>query len=423
MKKLLIFIRVVIIGCIFILISSTSVWHPFDEAEIIRTYSRPYEFDYFGWTAAAAWQKLSAASLGPIRHLSFLQQRKIVKDYFRALAETQNLKAALETLYADPGTTDKSGEIFGLEKKLREKETSLKKLSYLAEAVIQDQLSWTLDDMGLVEFNQPLPPVLYHVTDLPKDLIISPRNIIRQEKSVSLRSDLSPGEEIALETSVEENTEYAALVVPVGGVGTYPTMVISTENLLYLVDTVAHEWIHNLLVFRPLGWKYSSSPALRTMNETTASIAGEEISWILINRFYGDLIRPEQSDSFKTYQVLDAPFTPENQASFDFQQEMYQTRITVDELLSQDKVEEAEKFMEARRKIFWENGYKIRKLNQAYFAFYGAYADKPFSAAGADPVGNDVRLLRARSRDFPSFIEKISLMSTYDQLMQAVHSY
>ena len=106
---------------------------------------------------------------------------------------------------------------------------------------------------------------------------------------------MSPGEEVDLESSVEENTDYSALVVPVGGVGTYPTMVISTSNLLYLVDTVAHEWVHNLLVFRPLGWNYSTTPELRTMNETAASLAGEEISWILIRRFYGDLISPKEN--------------------------------------------------------------------------------------------------------------------------------
>jgi hypothetical protein len=277
--------------------------------------------------------------------------------------------------------------------------------------------------MGLIVLNQALPPVLYHVTDLPKNLVISPRNIIHQEKSISLMTDISPSEEIDLESSVEENSDYSALVVPVGGVGTYPTMVISTGNLLYLVDTVAHEWTHNLLVFRPLGWHYSTTPALRTMNETVASIAGEEISWFLIRRFYGDLIRPEENFTYKTYEASLLPFKPAAQDGFDFQKEMYKTRVSVDDLLAKNEVEEAEKYMEARRRIFWENGYKIRRLNQAYFAFYGAYADKPFSAAGADPVGNDVRILRARSRNLFSFIEKISWMSSYDQLNQAVNSY
>ncbi len=71
------------------------------------------------------------------------------------------------------------------------------------------------------------------------------------------------------------------------------------------------------------------------------------------------------------------------------------TRVTVDELLAEGKIEEAEAYMEARRVFFWENGYLIRKINQAYFAFYGAYADQPGGEAGEDPVGAAVRELRA----------------------------
>ncbi len=288
MKRLLFISKIIFFSCFILLAATTSVWQPVDNSDRIRIYTRPYEFDYFGWTAGAVWQKLSAISLGPIRHLSYLQQRKIVKDYFLALADAQNLKNSLESLYTDPVSSQKENESFVLESKLHEQEKRVNNLSILAESVIQDQLGQTLYAMGLGIFKQPFPPVLYHVTDLPKNLIISPRNVIQQEKSVSLQSNLSPGEEITLESSVEANTDYSALVVPVGGVSTYPTMVISTGNLLFLVDTVAHEWTHNLLTFRPLGWNYSTLPALRTMNETTASIAGEEISWFLIQRFYGD---------------------------------------------------------------------------------------------------------------------------------------
>ena len=423
MRRFWIIFRFTLFSCVILLIATTSVWQPVDDAERVRAYTRHYEFDYFGWTANAIWQKLSAISIGPIRHLSYFQQRKIIKDYFQALSDTNYLKDSLESLYADPKSTLKRDYSPVLESKLREQEIHLEKLSILAESVIQDQISQTLDAMGLVELKQPLPPVLFHVTDLPKDLIISPRNVIRQETNISLKSDLSPSEEIALETKVEKATDYSALVVPVGGVGTYPTMVISTGNLLYLVDTIAHEWTHNLLVFRPLGWNYSTTPALRTMNETTASLAGEEISWFLIRRFYGDLIKPEDNFSYRTYEAKYIPTAPAAQAEFNFQKEMYQTRIITDDLLSQNKIEEAEQFMEARRKVFWENGYQIRKLNQAYFAFYGAYANEPYSAAGADPVGNDVRALRARSSSLLSFINKISWMSSYNELEQTVNAY
>ncbi len=72
---------------------------------------------------------------------------------------------------------------------------------------------------------------------------------------------------------------------------------------------------------------------------------------------------------------------------------MHATRVRVDELLAAGRVEEAEQYMEERRALFVENGYMIRKLNQAYFAFYGSYADQP-GATGSDPIGPALRELR-----------------------------
>jgi hypothetical protein len=99
---------------------------------------------------------------------------------------------------------------------------------------------------------------------------------------------------------------------------------------------------------------------------------------------------------------------------------MHTTRVKVDELLAEGKIEEAEAYMEQRRQLFWENGYNIRKLNQAYFAFHGAYADEPLGAAGEDPVGAAVRALRAQSPSLTQFLNKISLMTSFEQLKQAV---
>jgi hypothetical protein len=99
---------------------------------------------------------------------------------------------------------------------------------------------------------------------------------------------------------------------------------------------------------------------------------------------------------------------------------MHATRVRVDQLLAEGKIEEAETYMEQRRVFFWEHGYLIRKLNQAYFAFYGAYADEPGGAAGADPVGAAVRLLRGKSTSLADFINRIAWMWRYDQLTKAV---
>jgi hypothetical protein len=100
---------------------------------------------------------------------------------------------------------------------------------------------------------------------------------------------------------------------------------------------------------------------------------------------------------------------------------MHTTRITVDGLLARGLIDRAEEFMEHQREYFWKNGYQIRKLNQAYFAFYGAYADQPGGAAGEDPVGPAVRALRERSLGLEDFLNRISGMTSFDQLTQAVN--
>jgi hypothetical protein len=403
--------------------TATSVWQPVDSADRIRTFTRDFEFDYFGWTWNALRTKISTISLGPIRHMSYLQQRRVLRDYFQILADTQSLEESLESLYADPLLDIQPGEEAVLAAELERKKADLQKIAILAEAVIQDQISQVVDELGLTLVKQPFPPVLYHSTDLPKNLVISPRDIIRQERSVSLSAVIELDEEMAIETAIEENTEYSALIVPVGGVGTYPTMVVRSSHLPSLLETVAHEWTHNYLTIRPLGLRYDASPALRTMNETTANIAGEEISNFVLRKFYWDLFRENQE---KLYQIFEIGFLFDRisqEEPFDYRKEMYETRLRVDELLSLGMIDEAEEFMETRRYVFWENGYRIRKLNQAYFAFYGAYADQRYSAAGADPVGSDVRLLRSRSSSLAEFIHIISRLRSYQELRDLLHSY
>ena len=62
----------------------------------------------------------------------------------------------------------------------------------------------------------------------------------------------------------------------------------------------------------------------------------------------------------------------------------------------------------------------IRKLNQAYFAFHGAYADTPGGAAGEDPVGPAVRELRQQSATLAEFLRTIAWMNSFEDLQQAI---
>jgi hypothetical protein len=76
--------------------------------------------------------------------------------------------------------------------------------------------------------------------------------------------------------------------------------------------------------------------------------------------------------------------------------------------------------MEAQRLIFWEHGYVIRKLNQAYFAFYGSYADSPIGPAGEDPVGAAVRELRANSSSLIEFVNRMAWLASFEDLQNVL---
>jgi hypothetical protein len=197
-------------------------------------------------------------------------------------------------------------------------------------------------------------------------------------------------------------------------------MIMNTSDLNWLVEVIAHEWTHNFLTLRPLGMIYDTSPALRSINETTADLAGRELGLAVIRRYYPEFLPEEEAAPAPESPEPPAPEAPR----FSFRKEMHQTRITVDALLAKGKVDAAEAYMEARRRFFWDHGYLIRKLNQAYFAFYGAYNDvsaggSASGAAGADPIGPAVVALREKSASLGQFLNRISWMTSFEQLQRA----
>ena len=405
-----------------ILLVTTSTWHPAQGSDRIRKYSRRYEFDYVRWELSAIWNKLLNSSSGFVFYLNDYQQRKIIDDYFYSLNTFNQLQQKLNNAYSEPQKTADKNRLLRLEVNVDRASKIMQYHRKIAESVIQYQISQVLRELNLANLGTPFPPVLFQATKLPKQLIISPRDKIFQEKSISLSTDITLVEIIDLENKIEDSLEYSALVVPIGGVGTYPSMVINSTSLRQIIETVAHEWTHNYLTLRPLGISYSASPQLRTMNETTANIAGDEISQAVIEAYYPDLQKKHLISPAYVY-ASTSGLSSLKSPDFIFSKEIYQTRVEVDRLLAEGKIDDAEAFMEARRQIFWENGYQIRKLNQAYFAFYGAYADEPFSAAGRDPVGDNVRILRARQPTLAAFINKISWMSSYSELKIAARAF
>jgi hypothetical protein len=188
-------------------------------------------------------------------------------------------------------------------------------------------------------------------------------------------------------------------------------MVIDRASLPWVLSTVAHEWVHNYLALFPLGWNYFASGEMTTINETVAEIVGNELGHRALLSFYLDLARPEPEQPEQTQPPPDEP------PPFNFRAEMRKTRLEVDRLLAAGHVEEAEAYMEARRRYFVENGYNLRVLNQAYFAFHGSYGA---SAASVSPIGPKLERLRSLTPDLRAFLRTVRWFTAPAQLDEAL---
>lgn len=409
---------VYILLCVLLLTGSNTVSN--EPVERARAYTRSVEFDYFNWSVDASLLKLQSGAIGLPNYFRHEIRKQVVMQYLFLTERVLQGEDQLNRLYADPTITDKEAASAHLRAEMDMLYQRQKQLAPLAESILQEQVSAVLADQNLTSGGQPLPPVLFHSSAVPMGLIVSPRDHIEQLTNISVQPDLSVDQQASLENQVDTALDVSSLVVPIGGVGVYPTMITRTTSLPWLLDTIAHEWAHNYLTLRPLGFLYNATPELRTMNETTASIVGSEIGQQVLRRYYPELLAAS-STPLQLASVRPASPAPEGESpAFDFRAEMHETRVTTDKLLAEGKIEEAEAYMEARREIFWQNGYAIRKLNQAYFAFYGAYADVPGGPAGEDPVGPAVRALRAQSESLVDFVNRISWMTSFEQLQAAV---
>jgi hypothetical protein len=230
-----------------------------------------------------------------------------------------------------------------------------------------------------------------------------------------LTHGLGAAQQEAIEEQIDTTYDVSSLITGIGGLSAYPSMLLESSSLNWVTEVAAHEWTHHYLTPRPLGRNYQTSGETRRINETVASIVGREVGRRVVARYYPEHLPPEPESTPEPEEPEEEQEEPSQPVTFDFRLEMRETRIQVDELLAEGKVEEAEAYMERRRETFVEHGYAIRKLNQAYFAFHGAYAAQP-GAAGEDPIGPAVRELFARSPDLHTFIGQIAGVTTLNDL-------
>ena len=272
-----------------------------------------------------------------------------------------------------------------------------------AEEAIEAELSAVLADLGFdSRIGLLFPPVDVRFEEPPTVLITSPRDRIELLEAVLLSPDIRPLDRDRIETRVLEEVGLSAFVDDLGGLATYPTLVSDLDTRRSVLQTAAHEWLHAYLFFRPFGYNFRRSEEMFTLNETVADVAGRELGDLTFARMGGDLgvspgryLPPEERDPF-------------------FTREMRETRRHVDELLAEGDVEGAERYMKERWWFFRLGGYSLRKLNQAYFAFRGRYAEGP---ASVSPIGDQVRELRELLPDVGSFIKAVSPAASYAEFL------
>jgi hypothetical protein len=381
-------------------------------------------FDYVTWEIDAVWGKARQQMFGVQTYLDNDMQRAQVVRYLAGLSQVQALETQIERIYADPTVSDPAAVTADLRAQRDALSRDLTGDQPLAEAIIEEQVSAVLADQGLELLGQVLPPVSMHFSALPDALIISPRDRIEIVDDLEL-NPIPVEQREALEHTIDTTLNVSSLVVPLGGLSMYPSMVEEPDyppeylglNVARAFEVTAHEWSHLYLAFFPLGFDYTARPDTRIINETVATFFGQEIALKVMARYYPDLTPP-------VYPSFLSPPTPPAQnptepPPFDFDHEMYLTRTHVDELLKQGLIDEAERYMEAQRQVFVSHGYAIRKLNQAYFAFYGGYQNEP-GAGGTDPIGPAVEELRALSPDLLAWLRTMRGITTRDQLLAAL---
>ena len=369
------------------------------------------EFDFVVWEVTAFVAKGNEQLAANTTYLDAAARREIVLTYLQKVGEARQVSREVALIFADGEEDDPFAAADSLNTQLDTLRTDLAQLQPLAESILQEQVASILLEEGFNTLGQVFPPIQARITPLPMLLIVSRRDRIEELYRVPLIPGLTLPDIETVENGIYNEIDRSAIVVPLGGIGTYPAMILETTDLVFLTDVIAHEWAHNWLTLRPVGFNYNASGSMRVINETIASVFGEAIGYKVMARYYPDLLPPPPAAATPTTTSPE----PQDPPPFDFRAEMATTRGRVDELLSAGQVDQAEAYMEERRQLFVANGYLVRKINQAYFAFYGSYADQP-GATGTDPTGPMVVTLFQQSNSIYDFMHLVSPITSLTNL-------
>lgn len=360
-------------------------------------------FDILRWEAAQVTRfALTLALVPPLR--------KVTDEDLATVRRFFSLTRDIARADFDLNREGVGAQRASLAERLEGLKNQQEKLRPKTERVIAALVTNKLQESGLSK-PMPLrpdlvwPPVAFTMQRPPSVLVVSPRSEIKQERLWVLEPGLT---DTQIE-NLEQDTEalgWSSIVEPTGGYSTYPTIISNTSGQSFAVNSAAHEWSHTYLFFKPLGGNYFRSREMRSINETVADIIGRETSAAVMQQYFP--ASPTQGGSDGA-----AP-------AFDFRSEMRETRLEAERLLARGNVTGAEAYMEERRQRFVQRGYNIRRLNQAYFAFHGAYADSPGSVS---PIGPQLDALFQKTGSLHAFVAAIEDVASFDEYNALLRNY
>ncbi|MEM7033005.1 MAG: hypothetical protein AAF629_25870 [Chloroflexota bacterium] len=380
--------------------------------------TRGVRFNWWQWQSNAISSEIIWWLQGRPAPVSDLIPESEIRDFVRRQQVIRTLEHQVQAEYARTTNSpdEPSRALVALENTLKAEYQTQQAVTTQAERILADQVSQVLIAEGFGRNGALWPPLTFRFNDMPTYLIISERDKISQYRSLYLLPDMPAGDRSALETQIESALGVSALVDNVGGIGSWPTMISDPVSMSSVIDIIAHEWNHNYMVFYPLGINYNTNPQMRTINETVASIFGAEVSQAVLQRYYPDMLpKPRIKTNQSSAESSDTETQSPKQESYS--EAMRRIRLQVDDFLAEEKVEEAERYMEQERQKLAERGIYLRKLNQAFFAFHGTYANNP---ASVDPIGPWLRELRTQHPTLKSFIDQVAQFDDLEDLLNAI---
>ena len=277
-----------------------------------------------------------------------------------------------------------------------------------AEIAVEQAISQALTEQGIVtSWGGVFPPVDVVFGGPPHLLMVSPRDRIYAQQSALLRPELSDRIKAEIEDELRRSGQPGGLGRrhwrPVGLSQYSP----GHRGFALRPGNRRPRMAASVAVFPSPGPQLSGAAAeMLTLNETIASIAGAEL---------GQQAYAAMTGTPPPGPPLSDPAAPPPEPAaggFNFTAEMRQTRRRTEELLAAGQIAAAEDYMEQRRQHFLSNGYYIRKLNQAYFAFHGSYATGPGSVS---PIGGQLQELRRSSPSLKHFLEIVAQFGSYPE--------